>query len=81
MSFTLPPLPYAYEALEPHIDTEPMKINHDKHNQAYVENMKKAMTGTPNEKKKKECDKTKQNKNTKGDKWLCPQSQGATRSI
>ena len=34
--FTLPPLPYAYDALEPHIDTMTMQIHHDKHHQAYV---------------------------------------------
>jgi Fe-Mn family superoxide dismutase len=49
MSFTLPPLPYAYEALEPHIDTKTMQIHHDKHHQAYVDNLNKALAGTPNE--------------------------------
>ncbi len=49
MAFTLAPLPYAYEALEPHIDTETMKIHHDKHHQAYVDNLNKAIAGTPNE--------------------------------
>jgi Fe-Mn family superoxide dismutase len=34
--FTLPPLPYAYDALEPYIDTQTMQIHHDKHHQAYV---------------------------------------------
>ncbi len=51
MAFTLPPLPYAYEALEPHIDTETMKIHHDKHHQAYVDNLNKAIAGTDNENK------------------------------
>lgn len=51
MAFTLPPLPYAYEALEPHIDTETMKIHHDKHHQAYVDNLNKAIAGTDNESK------------------------------
>ena len=51
MAFTLPPLPYAYEALEPHIDTETMKIHHDKHHQAYVDNVNKAIAGTENENK------------------------------
>ncbi len=51
MAFTLPPLPYAYEALEPHIDTETMKIHHDKHHQAYVDNLNKAIAGTENENK------------------------------
>lgn len=51
MAFTLPPLPYAYEALEPHIDTETMKIHHDKHHQAYVDNLNKAIAGTEHENK------------------------------
>lgn len=49
MSFTLAPLPYAYEALEPHIDTTTMQIHHGKHHQAYVDNLNKAIAGTPNE--------------------------------
>jgi len=51
MAFTLPALPYAYEALEPHIDTLTMHIHHDKHHQAYVDNLNKAVAGTPNESK------------------------------
>jgi Fe-Mn family superoxide dismutase len=49
MAFTLPALPYAYDALEPHIDTLTMQIHHDKHHQAYVDNLNKAIAGTPNE--------------------------------
>lgn len=49
MSFTLAPLPYAHEALEPHIDTLTMQIHHGKHHQAYVDNLNKALAGTPNE--------------------------------
>lgn len=49
MAFTLEPLPYAYDALEPYIDSETMKIHHDKHHQAYVDNLNKAVEGTPNE--------------------------------
>jgi Fe-Mn family superoxide dismutase len=41
--FTLPPLPYAYEALEPHIDTTTMQIHHDKHHLAYVNNLNAAL--------------------------------------
>src|SRR3569832_1316953 len=40
--FEVPPLPYAYEALEPHIDKMTMQIHHDKHHGAYVENLNKA---------------------------------------
>lgn len=43
--FTLAPLPYDYSALEPWIDTETMKIHHDKHHQAYVDNLNKALEG------------------------------------
>ncbi len=47
MAFTLPELPYAYNALEPHIDEETMKIHHDKHHQAYVTNLNNALDGKP----------------------------------
>jgi Fe-Mn family superoxide dismutase len=43
--FTLPPLPYAFDALEPHIDARTMEIHHDKHHQAYVTNLNKAVAG------------------------------------
>ncbi len=46
MSFTLPPLPYAFDALEPHIDARTMEIHHDKHHAAYVANANKALEGT-----------------------------------
>ena len=51
MAFTLPALPYAYDALEPHIDTLTMQIHHGKHHQAYVDNLNKALAGTENENK------------------------------
>ena len=43
MAFTLPPLPYAYDALDPAIDKETMTFHHDKHHQAYVDNLNKAV--------------------------------------
>src|SRR6187399_1335770 len=51
MAFTLPALPYAFDALEPHFDTTTMQIHHGKHHQAYVDNLNKAIAGTPNENK------------------------------
>ena len=51
MAFTLPALPYAYDALEPHIDTLTMQIHHGKHHQAYVDNLNKALAGTDGENK------------------------------
>ncbi len=45
MAFQLPPLPYASDALEPHIDQRTMEIHHDKHHAAYVNNLNKALEG------------------------------------
>lgn len=45
--FTLPALPYAKEALEPHIDAQTMEIHHGRHHKAYVDNLNKAVAGTP----------------------------------
>jgi len=47
MAYTLPPLPYAFDALEPAIDARTMEIHHDKHHAAYVANLNKALEGNP----------------------------------
>jgi Fe-Mn family superoxide dismutase len=49
MAHTLPALAYAFDALEPHIDAQTMQIHHGKHHQAYVDNLNKALAGTPEE--------------------------------
>jgi len=46
MAFEVPPLPYAPDALEPHIDAQTMTIHHDKHHQAYVDKLNAALEGT-----------------------------------
>jgi superoxide dismutase, Fe-Mn family len=46
MAYSVPPLPYAYDALEPHIDKLTMEIHHDKHHQAYVDKVNAALAGT-----------------------------------
>src|SRR6202521_5466917 len=48
MAFTVPPLPYAFDALEPYIDKQTMEIHHDKHHGAYVTNLNKALESAPN---------------------------------
>src|SRR5512137_1536514 len=45
MAYTLPDLPYSFDALEPHIDALTMEIHHDKHHGAYVANVNKAIAG------------------------------------
>jgi Fe-Mn family superoxide dismutase len=50
MAFTLPALPYAFNALEPHIDSRTMEIHHGKHHNAYVTNLNNAIAGTDAEK-------------------------------
>ena len=51
MSFKLPELPYAYDALEPHIDARTMEIHHSKHHQGYTNNLNNAIAGTDMEEK------------------------------
>jgi len=46
MPFTVPPLPYAYDALEPYIDEVTMRLHHDKHHQAYVDKANTALAGS-----------------------------------
>jgi Fe-Mn family superoxide dismutase len=50
--FTLPPLPYASDALEPHIDARTMEIHHGRHHKAYVDNLNKAIAASPDLNKK-----------------------------
>ncbi len=47
MAYSVPPLPYAYDALEPHIDKATMEFHHDKHHQAYVDKANAALADTP----------------------------------
>jgi Fe-Mn family superoxide dismutase len=47
MAFTLPPLPYSFDALEPHIDAKTMEIHHGKHHQTYVNNLNAAIEKAP----------------------------------
>ena len=46
MAYSVPDLPYAYDALEPHIDEATMRVHHDKHHQAYVDKANAALEGT-----------------------------------
>ena len=52
MAYTVPPLPYPFDALEPYIDAKTMEIHHDKHHAAYVTNLNKALESAPDLQKK-----------------------------
>lgn len=47
MPYSLPPLPYAFDALEPHLDAQTMEIHHGKHHQTYINNLNAALKDTP----------------------------------
>src|SRR5579863_10149225 len=66
MAYTVPPLPYAYDALEPHIDKATMEFHHDKHHQAYVDKANAALEGT--EWADKPIEEVLQNLDSLGDK-------------
>ena len=63
MAHTLPPLPYSFDALEPHIDAKTMEIHHGKHHQAYINNLNAALEKAP-ELQKKSLDDLLKNLNT-----------------
>src|SRR5262245_906889 len=56
MAYSLPALPYAYDALEPHIDKRTMEIHHTKHHQTYINNVNKALEAHPDLAAKSICD-------------------------
>ena len=66
MAYSVPPLPYAYDALEPHIDKATMEFHHDKHHQAYVDKANAALEGT--EWADKPVEEVLQNLDSLGDK-------------
>ena len=66
MAYTVPPLPYAYDALKPHIDKATMEFHHDKHHQAYVDKVNAALEGT--EWAEKPIEEVLQNLDSLGDK-------------
>ena len=74
MAYTVPPLPYAYDALEPHIDKATMEFHHDKHHQAYVDKANAALEGT--EWADKPVEEVLQNLDALGDKKMAVKNNG-----
>jgi Fe-Mn family superoxide dismutase len=75
MSYTLPKLPYAYDALEPHIDARTMEIHHTKHHQTYIDKLNAAVAGTDLENLSVE-DLLRQFKNVPDDKKMAVKNHG-----
>ena len=74
MAYEVPPLPYDYDALEPHIDEATMKLHHDKHHQAYVDKANAALEGT--EWADKPVEDVLQNLSSLGDKETAVRNNG-----
>ena len=79
MPFELPPLPYDYAALEPHIDEQTMRVHHDKHHQAYVDNANKALAGTEWEDNSVESVLAELDRNAGGDPYHRPEQRRRPR--
>jgi Fe-Mn family superoxide dismutase len=74
MAYSVPPLPYDYSALEPHIDEATMRVHHDKHHQAYVDKVNAALEGT--EWADKPVEEVLRNLNKLGDKETAVRNNG-----
>src|SRR4051794_36551261 len=78
MAFEVPDLPYDYNALEPHIDEQTMRVHHDKHHQAYVDKANAALEGT--EWADKDVNEVLQNLSSLGDKETAVRNNGGGHS-
>ena len=78
MAFEVPDLPYDYNALEPHIDEQTMRVHHDKHHQAYVDKANAALEGT--EWADKDVNEVLQNLDKLGDKETAVRNNGGGHS-